>query len=1259
MPLVSLAPRFQPEHHQVYLDLMERALRHPDTRSVALTGSYGSGKSSVLHALGRSYWDRRFPWWHRRRTIELSLSTLDPQRAPKVPVENPAEREMSNRIQKELVKQLLYRLPPRRTPHSRFPRATTPRLSFAGALTVLVMLGLGWAATVLSGWHTTLGKHLDRLGWSFAWFWGGMAVGLLVLALTVWRALAGRYALQAGLKAGALTVSLEPNSSSYFDQYLDEIIYFFEVSKTSVVLIEDVDRFDDAVVFDTLRALNTLVNGSGQVGRRVVFVYAIRDSVLGRIGTTTDDTTKVDKAVESVDLAPATSTTPDPAFELNRANRAKYFDVIIPIVPFATAENARDLMLDVMAPHVSDAEHEPGISPALIRLAARHVADMRTLWSIRNEFEVHYDRLVTSAKHAMPEITPDIVFSLVLLRVTSPEAYENIRLATSPLDALTVRWLKLVEHNLAAQTQTLTDLSTQLENGQSLQTRAARAGQKLNALRPELLELAAGFVADKVELAGPLTDADLTNLSGWQQIANGTRLTVSLSLTPPGRPRRAASQAQLGPKMLARMIGMPIDPQAWQDADLDDLRDAIDKTREEIAFLRHHTWKQLYARGDLTVAAQGSEPPGKNNLVNFGGLVDAYAPTRMVAELIAQGYLPRHFARYASMFYGKDVGLNAAEYIARAIEPGAPILEYELGDLDVRQLLREQKADNDDNHLFDEPAIYNLDIVRHLLDHRPGAARRVARHLAERWGTLEQTLAGRFFERERREVADNLATLMAPTWKQSLRYTAVDAPVTPQTRLHLVDAVLGAISADERDDLDPEVARYLSEHCADLPAVTRPADADRADIVMATFAAAGATIDDLGRLNEVALAAATQTTIYPISAANLRALGGANRVALDVLRARTPTQPIYEHAVNHLEVYLQALAQLDHAGSPVANPSEFAKVLNDIAARPQAAMLDQLVAATPSSCRVPDLEQTEPGTWPALVTHGRTDPTFSNVQRYIAKYEADDGLGAFLAERQTITTPDTTPVLDRLTLATAILAARDTIADPTVRVTLTASITPGLIPISQVAPADANLVGPLLAAKLLADEPATFDPGLLNRWEHLEAAVAASHEFGEFADTNTMPSRHLAPTLRSGEIPERTKATLIAKLASLVAPATTSEATATAIADALASRRDGLDLVRLQALQKAGASIPSLVRAIVAQGDVLSLEDLRAILMTMGGDYARVSEGHRGGTVRFSPDQDHRVLLARMKGVTHGGAEEVHTKRYGTRLEATLRRPRA
>lgn len=70
-------------------------------------------------------------------------------------------------------------------------------------------------------------------------------------------------------------------------------------------------------------------------------MYAIRDSVLGQIGTKKKTAGKPGDAVPRSGLLSP---------ELDRANRAKYFDVIIPIVPFVTTDNARDLMMQVMSP---------------------------------------------------------------------------------------------------------------------------------------------------------------------------------------------------------------------------------------------------------------------------------------------------------------------------------------------------------------------------------------------------------------------------------------------------------------------------------------------------------------------------------------------------------------------------------------------------------------------------------------------------------------------------------------------------------------------------------------------------------------------------------------------------------------------------------------------------------------------------------------------------------------------------------------------
>lgn len=1245
MPLTALVPEFRPEQHQVYLDLLERALRHPEVRSVALTGSHGSGKSSVLRALERR------ARWRRRIVTELSLSTLDPGLAPVAPAENPAERDRSNRIQKELVKQLLYRLPTRKTPRSRFPRASTPTWQTGAQVagTTFVLVGLAWAVATLVGWQAAITGRLELVGWSQSSFWAGVTAAAVVLAFVVWRTVAGRYALRAGVKAGTLTVSLEPTSSSYFDQYLDEIMYFFQVSKTDVVLIEDVDRFEDAVVFDTLRALNTLVNNSGQVGRRVVFVYAIRDSVLGEVGKR-----KREGEGEGGD-GPAGEgpSSQKPAFEMERANRAKYFDVIIPIVPFVTTENARDLMMDVMEPRVAAPGDETGISPGLIRLAARHVADMRTIRSVRNEFEVHFDRLVASAPSVMPGINPNIILSLVLLRATSPDAYEKIRLTASPLDTLTKRWFDLVDENLEIQTRVLTDLRTQLENGESRESRARVAGQKLDLLRPELFTQATSTVADEVQFSGPVTDADLASVAGWEQIANGTPLTVLLWWRN-RYGRQGPERLVLGSQVLARLLGMPIDPGAWRDADLDELRDKIGAARAEITFLRHHTWEQLCGRTDLTVKALPGETTSKSGRINFAGLVKAYAPTPLAQDLITHGYLPRHFARYASMFYGKTVGEDAAEYISRAIEPGVPILEYELDESAVDQILLEQNATGDEADLFDDPSIYNLDIVSYLLKHRPGAAQRVAERLAVRWGEQERSLVERFFQREEEEKAGQLAALMAPKWKAALRFTAVDAQVTPETRHGLVNAVLAAVGPGERDDLDADVGTYLSEHYAALAILTDPPDEARAATVMATVAAAGGTVGDLTKLEPRALAAATQISIYPMTATNLRALGGAEKVALDVTRSQVATRPIYDHSLVNLAEYLDALRRLDPPGTPVADPASFAVVLNDIAVTPQANLLGRVVEAASTRCRITDLSDTAPEAWPALVRNRRTDPTFGNIERYISEHGLDPVLGEFLAEHGAIITPEETPQSERLAVAAVLLAGREYVRAPATRVALAASTAPGVIPIGHLAAEDGDLVGPLLAEGLLADEPETFNPTILQRWEDFEAAVAASPGFGEFLDATTLPARHLARLLQSDAIPRATRVAVVAKLESLLAGATAGESTA--IAQVLAEQRELLDLPRIERLRTSGASHASLVHLMAAQGEGLPLTDLRTILTAMGGDYARVSRGGIG-TVRFGVTREHRTILARLAGVTHTGAKEVRTKKYGTNLEASLKHP--
>src|SRR5690606_40367452 len=254
--LLPLTPKYLAEEHGGYVAAIEAALADDQIRNIALSGNYGVGKSSILREVAQR---------QDRRIVELSLSTLAPIEASQLDDSVPIQATTpTNRIQQEIVKQLLYREYPSRTPGSRFRRIE--RFRWWRAIGTSVLLGFVVAVTfLLTGWTvkiaTVLTPYLDSGIWAHSTIWGAAAF----VALAVNWLFYGKLRISQ-LSAGTATVTLSDNSVSYFDQYLDEIVYIFEVSGRDVVIFEDIDRFNDSHIFETLRALNTLLNVSPSFG---------------------------------------------------------------------------------------------------------------------------------------------------------------------------------------------------------------------------------------------------------------------------------------------------------------------------------------------------------------------------------------------------------------------------------------------------------------------------------------------------------------------------------------------------------------------------------------------------------------------------------------------------------------------------------------------------------------------------------------------------------------------------------------------------------------------------------------------------------------------------------------------------------------------------------------------------------------------------------------------------------------------------------
>lgn len=221
--LRPLTPQYDEAHHEAYVEYLRQALDDPDVHNIALSGPYGVGKSSILRGLKKYRPDATF----------ISLSTLgveipgDPTHDQSADSDSMSD-EVSH-IQKEIVKQLLYQTNPRRLPASRFKRIyRVPRGSHiitsavvAAAMTlVAILLSLPEKIPPISGipWCDFLVKLV------FIW---------LIFSLFV--AVIGRgfqeHIQLEKVTAGPTTISLSAGAETYFDKYLDELIYFFEITK--------------------------------------------------------------------------------------------------------------------------------------------------------------------------------------------------------------------------------------------------------------------------------------------------------------------------------------------------------------------------------------------------------------------------------------------------------------------------------------------------------------------------------------------------------------------------------------------------------------------------------------------------------------------------------------------------------------------------------------------------------------------------------------------------------------------------------------------------------------------------------------------------------------------------------------------------------------------------------------------------------------------------------------------------------------------
>ena len=1121
--LKPLHPCYNPEQHRMYVDALNNAIQQDEVTNIALSGPYGVGKSSILEG----FWDEH------PGAIFISLSTLgfSQPAASKSPKSSDGSiSPQTNQIQKEIVKQLLYRKPPNELPASRFKRIQKP--DWKQSLVVSALIGFILTIVIAAiGGFSKIPKVCDSAWWEF----GVKFVCLwLLLSLSVWFAskyLQGTVHLDkftAGPATLALSGSDNGNDDSYFDRYLDELIYFFEMSTCRIVVFEDIDRFGNWEIFEELRELNTLLNNAEQLQDKksesdkneIVFIYAMKESIFEpQAVPDTDEVAKdnQDRAIQ----------------EIQKACRTKFFDVIIPVVPFVTHRSARDLVrqeLEGVKPKVSD---------ELIDRVAKYVPDFRLLRSVCNEYTI-YARFILGDNKL--KLEPDNLFALMLYKSVHLKDFERIHLGQSKLGEVYQMSLRVIENRISAVNEKYDILEKQLDPHAESEMRGAAFKKMVDWLATRFSMRVESFTVNvgSQAFSGEGTKTPLFWLAVYRLAADDS-ITITEIYSQSGY----HMPLELTKKDMERLMGhdlvcIPLDERP-RNAIASELQQ-LDTARRKY---RSAHMSDLMSDPLAMVTLDDTSQP-------FATYVEATLGSGLAATLIRYGYIDRNFVLYTSTYHDTFLSTNAMTFRLQHMERDLMNPNYELSDGDVQQLMSDTTIDLKE---FSRPGAYNVSILDYLLSNRNRYRKRLDTiTLSFLQGNGSTTLFLQSFFSSDSLNKDRLIIELTPQYPGIFTLLVELRGIPDEKQVNYVNIALQCVSQDV--DYDTSSLRSFVEASYGNMTVFTSTYADKpVDAVAMLMAQAGAKFADATVIETNVRERLIRNNCYEVNRQNLAAVSGDHQPALDILYGEKPT--VYTYLLQSLEAYLAIIAEDESdESSALVGSADTAKVVADVVKLDVAAstrlkdsaaddaklgdseafpLLSSLLESSEGRWSI-ELDSLPVGCWPALALHDRFAVTTSNLLNYIGQRGVDDSLVRLLKRHSAIENREYNLSDDEyIELAAAIINLGSDQLPVERRVNLVRSIgCDVLIPTHLITPQKGKLIGSLIKSCLIADTPDAYRLTEGLDWPSRRFAILSSSEFVNYMTPELIGGDTLK-IIQSGSIPERIKQAIADELISYCA----------------------------------------------------------------------------------------------------------------------------
>lgn len=385
--LENLAPRDSiGKVEPPYFAAITRTLKDESVFNVALSGPYGSGKSSIICAYLREHPGIRF--------LNISLASFVSKKIDGKQNSVLFGEEDEELIETGILKQLFYKVDSKRIPQSRYRKL----FKLSKGKILIYVIGLLITAISLLMFlkpdiFIKLESNLDKLNENMEISYHILYITLVIIVIAVvaivskfmWWLLSKYKIRELNINKGTSIEEKKNDNESILNKNMDEIVYFFEMTNYEVVFIEDLDRFKNADIFIKLRELNKVINSYERIKRRIVFVYAVVDDMF-------DD-----------------------------KDRTKFFDMIIPVIPIINSTNSEELLrnrIEISQNEGSDVFNK--LSDDFITQIAPFIGDMRILTNLCNEFVLYKKILYMDSEL---NLNDENIMALILFKNLYPKQF--------------------------------------------------------------------------------------------------------------------------------------------------------------------------------------------------------------------------------------------------------------------------------------------------------------------------------------------------------------------------------------------------------------------------------------------------------------------------------------------------------------------------------------------------------------------------------------------------------------------------------------------------------------------------------------------------------------------------------------------------------------------------------------------------------------------------------------------------------------------